>query len=82
MEKHIPENIRISVVISFYNEVNVIPELLKRLRNVFISLIKQSQIASYELIFINDESRSRFRGSDDSVLRRNGSVWGCCETQL
>lgn len=48
--------VKISVVLSFYNEENVIPELLLRLRKVFSDLIAKNTIGSYELIFVNDNS--------------------------
>jgi dolichol-phosphate mannosyltransferase len=51
------ENPKISVVLSFYNEADIIPELLKRLRNVFSELISEKQVESYELVFVNDNSR-------------------------
>lgn len=47
---------KISVVLSFYNEENVIPELLSRMRKVFTGLITDKKIGSYELIFVNDNS--------------------------
>lgn len=47
---------KISVVLSFYNEENVIPELLLRLRKVFAELVASQKISSYELIFVNDNS--------------------------
>lgn len=47
---------KISVVLSFYNEQVVLPELVRRLREVFASLIAGNSIASYELIFVNDSS--------------------------
>lgn len=46
----------ISVVLSFYNELSVLPELLQRLRKVFESMISTNRIRSYELIFVNDNS--------------------------
>ncbi len=46
----------VSVVLSFYNEETVIPELLARLRAVFAGLIANQVIGSYELIFVNDNS--------------------------
>lgn len=48
---------RISVVLSFYNESVVIPELLKRLRQVFAGLVNEKRVESYELIFVNDNSK-------------------------
>ncbi|MDO8412499.1 MAG: glycosyltransferase family 2 protein, partial [Gallionellaceae bacterium] len=50
------ETARISVVFSFYNERSVLPELLQRTRAVFLSLIADKNVGSYELIFINDNS--------------------------
>jgi glycosyltransferase involved in cell wall biosynthesis len=48
--------VKVSVVLSFYNEENVIPELLLRMRKVFSDLILKDTIGSYELIFVNDNS--------------------------
>jgi glycosyltransferase involved in cell wall biosynthesis len=45
-----------SVILSFYNEENVLAELIKRLRNVFSVLHNKKIIESYELIFVNDNS--------------------------
>lgn len=45
-----------SVILSFYNEENVLPELIKRLRNVFFALQNNKIVESYELIFVNDNS--------------------------
>lgn len=44
----------ISVVLSFYNEDDVIPELIRRLRAIF-----QKIGCEYELIFVNDASTDR-----------------------
>lgn len=52
-------NAKISVVLSFYNEENVLPELIKRLRTVFSTLINNQVIGSYELIFVNDDSKDQ-----------------------
>lgn len=49
-------NAKISVVLSFYNEAAVLPELLNRLRAVFAQLMDTQKIGSYELIFVNDNS--------------------------
>ena len=42
----------ISVVLSFYNEEDVLPELISRLRNT----LKEKFFNNYELIFVNDAS--------------------------
>ncbi len=56
----------VSVVFSFWNEAEVLPELIRRLRSVFDLLLASDQIADYELLFVNDAS------TDDSelILRR------------
>ena len=50
---------KISVVLSFFNEETVLPELLLRLRTVFSKLMDEQVIGSYELIFVNDNSRDK-----------------------
>lgn len=50
------QNPKISVVLSFYNEATIIPELLKRLRDVFAGLKAENAIRDYELVFVNDNS--------------------------
>ena len=47
---------KISVVLSFYNESAVIPELLRRLRQVFTKLADEKAVSGYELVFVNDNS--------------------------
>lgn len=49
-------NKKISVVLSFYNEESVLPELLTRMRSMFSTLVESRTIGSYELIFVNDSS--------------------------
>lgn len=58
-------NLKISVVFSFYNEANVLPELLKRMRAVFAGLIEQRKIGGYELVFVNDDSKDE----SEKILR-------------
>jgi dolichol-phosphate mannosyltransferase len=47
---------KVSVVLSFYNEETVIPELLSRMRAVFGALIESKRVRDYELVFVNDDS--------------------------
>ncbi len=54
------DSAKISVVLSFYNEQSTLPELLRRLRQVFTASIAAKTVGSYELVFVNDNS------SDDS----------------
>lgn len=51
--------VKISVVLSFFNEETVLPELLLRLRTVFSKLMDEQVIGSYELIFVNDNSSDK-----------------------
>lgn len=46
----------VSIVSTFLNEENVLPELLTRLRNVLTKEQKSGNIGGYELILVNDAS--------------------------
>jgi glycosyltransferase involved in cell wall biosynthesis len=50
------EAAKISVILSFYNERTILPELLQRMRAVFSSLMESNCVRSYEFIFVNDNS--------------------------
>ena len=50
------ETAKVSVVLSFYNERSLLPEVLERMRAVFTPLIANKWVSSYELIFVNDNS--------------------------
>ncbi|HEX7380256.1 MAG TPA: glycosyltransferase family 2 protein [Pirellulales bacterium] len=78
----------ISVVFSFFNEEDVLPELLRRTRAMFERLIAAGEIADYELLFVNDASTDRSaeilldemeRGADIRLLNmsRNFGVSPC-----
>jgi dolichol-phosphate mannosyltransferase len=49
----------LSVVLSFRDEEENIPELVRRLRQVLGTEIFQGLLARYELVFVNDDSRDR-----------------------
>ncbi|MCK5581710.1 MAG: glycosyltransferase family 2 protein [Candidatus Omnitrophica bacterium] len=49
----------VSVVFSFYNEEDVLPELISRTRKVLEEQQQQGHVVSYELIFVNDASTDR-----------------------
>src|SRR6185312_6512713 len=49
----------VSVVLSFWNEEDVLPELIRRLRAAFAGLLASGEIGDYELIFVNDASTDR-----------------------
>jgi glycosyltransferase involved in cell wall biosynthesis len=53
----VDNSLKVSVVLSFYNEEDVLSELINRLANVFESL--KDTIDDYELIFVNDASTDR-----------------------
>lgn len=55
----------VSVVLSFYNEERVLPELVSQLRIVFASLKSRGMVAGHELVFVNDASTD---GSRDWLL--------------
>ncbi len=46
----------LSIVLSFYNEENILNELISRLKIVLDGLVNTTQISNYELIFVNDNS--------------------------
>lgn len=48
--------IDLSVILSFWNEEDVIPELISRLRKTLITEQIENKIKNYELIFVNDAS--------------------------
>lgn len=56
----------VSVVFSFFNEEEVLPELLRRTRSIFAELIADGEIGGYELIFVNDASTD---GSKEMLCR-------------
>lgn len=47
---------KLSVVLSFYNEEEVLPELIRRLRDVLLKECANGNLSDYELIFVNDAS--------------------------
>ena len=51
----------LSIVFSFRNEMEVLPELIRRTRKVLKGEVTKGIIARYEMIFVNDDSK------DDSV---------------
>ena len=81
------ETAKISVVLSFYNERAVLPELLQRMRAVFATLVANNCVGSYELIFVNDNStddsekylRSELENGDIVIINmsRNFGVSEC-----
>lgn len=56
----------VSVVLSFFNEADVLPELIRRLRATFDQLLAAGRVGGYELIFVNDASTDR----SEEILRR------------
>jgi glycosyltransferase involved in cell wall biosynthesis len=66
------EQMFVSVVFSFWNEEQVLPELVRRMRAVFADLIVDRQVAGYELIFVNDASTDR----SEQILREAADEGG------
>ena len=66
--------IRVSVVLSFYNEEHVLQELLRRLRFTFKALVKKGVVKSYELIFVNDASTDASKQILMSEIKRGDIV--------
>jgi len=56
-----PTRPNLSVVLSFFNEGDVIPELVSRLRKALGALEAAGELAGHELIFINDASTDNSR---------------------
>jgi dolichol-phosphate mannosyltransferase len=80
----------ISVILSFFNEANVIPELVKRLRIVFASELIKNSISKYEIIFVNDASTdnslqvllNEFKINNDLVIINMSNNFGVSECVL
>jgi len=53
------ENPFISIIFSFYNEENVLTELIKRVRTVMKKEKERGVISGYEMIFVNDASTDK-----------------------
>jgi glycosyltransferase involved in cell wall biosynthesis len=64
----------ISVVFSFFNEEEVLPELIRRCRATFDGLIAAEQIGGYELIFVNDASTDGSAAVLTDEMRRRGDI--------
>ena len=60
---------KISVIFSFRNEAEVLPELIRRTRIVFKNALEAGMISSYELIFVDDASQDRSL----EILQQNAS---------
>ena len=60
IDEHIPPKVlKISMIFSFRNEEDVLPELISRVRNVLKLEKDKGIVSSHELIFINDRSTDR-----------------------
>lgn len=63
-----------SVVLSFYNEERVIPELLSRLRAVFGALQAEGYAKDFEFVFVNDASTDGSEVMLTREAREHGDV--------
>ncbi|MDI6717437.1 MAG: glycosyltransferase [Patescibacteria group bacterium] len=57
--KNQKSTINLSVIFSFWNEEEVLSELIRHVRKVLIEELRKKTIGSYELIFVNDASTDR-----------------------
>jgi glycosyltransferase involved in cell wall biosynthesis len=53
--------VKMSVILSFFNEAENIPELVSRLRKVLGGLVIKKQLSTFELVFVNDASTDNSR---------------------
>jgi glycosyltransferase involved in cell wall biosynthesis len=65
LKPFIPYNPSLSIIFSFRNEEEVLPELLSRVRSVLEKEIAERHLSEYELIFVNDASTDR----SEAILR-------------
>ncbi|MBI1900162.1 MAG: glycosyltransferase family 2 protein [Planctomycetia bacterium] len=64
----------VSVVFSFWNEEEVLPELIRRVRAVFDLLIASGEVADYELLFVNDASTDRSEEVLKAAAQKRGDI--------
>ena len=64
----------LSVVLSFYNEAENIPELVKRLSSVLKQLVDYGKLSTYELIFVNDASTDGSRAMLESMIGKKSDI--------
>ena len=83
------ENVKVSVILSFYNEQSILPELLQRMRNMFSSLMEKKHVSAFELVFVNDNSTDESEkylveqlGKGDIVLINMSRNFGVSECVL
>lgn len=50
---------RLSIVFSFFNEEEVLPELLRRTRTAMRTEVAKGNLVGYEMVFVNDSSTDR-----------------------
>lgn len=80
----------VSVVLSFFNESGVLPELVSRLRNVLRGEQARGTISGYELIFVNDAStdnsvdvlKAEFEAGRDLLVINMSNNFGVSECVL
>lgn len=65
---------KLSVVFSFFNEEKVLPELLKRTRDVLKAEWGKGHLRDYEMIFVNDASTDRSRELLAAEAAKEGDI--------
>lgn len=56
-----PEKAKLSIIFSFYNEEQNIPEAIERLSKILQEEIRKGYLGDYELVFVDDDSKDRSR---------------------
>ena len=64
----------ISIVLTFYNEEDILPILVDRLRETMLGLVERKKIGEFELIFVNDDSSDNSESKLIELAKNNDDV--------
>jgi len=65
---------KISIIFSFYNEANVLSELIRRTTLTMESLVQSGRISCYEIIFVDDASTDESHELVTDAIRSNSKI--------